>query len=317
MGFKEFFASCILLAVISNARRSQERQEAKIVQSQLSWTPVPEDSVKYTVQYRKGEDTSNTFTNNTLWQDVPSCTQITSTTCDLTADMNEIFGLTFRVQAEKSNRTWSLTGEKFAQCHESVSCVPVVSLTAKPSELVVMMSDGNNSVEPEYGMHRKFQIYFGKENEKLRRLHHLSNHMEVLRDHIQEGQAYCVSATHVFYQQYESARSQQKCAMIPESARSKLIRNVALSVLLPALAFVLAGFLMYTLCLKYEKIKEHLKPPLCLPGHMYEFFQSDFTSAPWISSSSQSLHACEVHACEIEEDDEHGDREQLSRDTSG
>ncbi|KAG7463673.1 hypothetical protein MATL_G00179080 [Megalops atlanticus] len=241
--------------------------------SELRWSPVQGNHIKYTVQYRIQR--LGWGSNSNEWLDIQTCAPTVVERCDFTSDIRASFNVTLRVRAQDGNQTspWSQS-KLFQAISQTRLGPPNVTLITK-HKLHVYISDPFQRTD--FADNLRYRVSYWPENQNL--THSVDSLSPVVIDNIEVGVKYCVE---VHYLQNHRLRnnsvpSARQCVVIPESEEARVIRILWVV----AVAVAVAGALMLG-CIYgvgKDKLKQLLQPllqpPLQPAGHIREFLMEE------------------------------------------
>ncbi|KAJ8412739.1 hypothetical protein AAFF_G00116900 [Aldrovandia affinis] len=238
----------------------------------LHWSLMTENqTVEYTVQYIHEALNS--------WKVVPGCTATNATHCDFSSIAHPAIALTLRVQARDANWTspW-VESESFQAGKQTRLGPPGVTLTRGPNSLTVNITDPVPQLTDEYGADLTYRILYSDETgmEVLK----MTEDPVVTLESLTAGVKYCVKVQYVFRGKVRpgDVPSLPVCAIVPESEAHAARRHMLVGVLVVVL---IGGLIIGGMVAIYKndyKLKELLRPPICLPVNIHEFFaREEFT----------------------------------------
>ncbi|XP_051543363.1 uncharacterized protein LOC127434575 isoform X2 [Myxocyprinus asiaticus] len=260
--------------------------DVRIVESELQWKSANDDGVLYSVQYKRGSNPANE------WHNVSSHTGTKLKTLYITA---ELYGAVFRVRAEKENRTSEWQNSKPVKCVNIQYCVPLINLTVKPGVAHLQMEHMDQSLVKELGTEIAFNISYWKvaNGGHSEVQFFVTNGKSQHFPNLESGQKYCFQVQYLRYSKPYGNTSNQRCAIIPETAEEAKRRVLLSSILSTVFVLAMCGVCIFALFKNYKKFKPVFQPPLEIADHYREFLTGEFPQQPCPSSSSQSLQSCD------------------------
>nr|XP_046259878.1 uncharacterized protein LOC124066979 isoform X2 [Scatophagus argus] len=222
----------------------------------MTWTPAAEDrDVTYTVQYRIA---------SIKWTDVPTCLRISANRCDVHVIKDKsMFGcVMLRVRAERRG----LNSVRVEACStHGDSCIPQVSLTARPGYLTVHLSR-NHPLAREYGDHARHRVHYGREGEPLENFKDGVSSLSI--EGLQEGQRYCVKVQFLNFSNPTGLPRCPQCELIPNSTGHSGQAEIIVPVVLVLVLVVLTPAIAYVLLFHCGRFKRWLRRTRCeIPDH--------------------------------------------------
>ncbi|XP_051981264.1 uncharacterized protein LOC127642854 [Xyrauchen texanus] len=264
--------------------------DIRLVGSELQWTSANDDSVLYSVQYKRGSQVFGNPADD--WHNVTSHIGTKLKTLYITA---ELYGAVFRVRAEKENRTSEWQNSKPDTCVNIQYCVPLINLTVKPGVAHLQMEHIDQSWVKEHGPVIAFNISYwkvangGPSEVEFFVTNGKSQHFP----NLDSGQKYCFQVQYLMYSKPYGNASNQRCAIIPKTAEEAKRRVFLSSILITVIVLAMCGVCIFALFKKYKQLKLVFRPPLEIPDHYREFLTGELPQQPSPSSSSQSLQPCD------------------------
>ncbi|XP_047456123.1 interferon gamma receptor 2 [Mugil cephalus] len=246
-----------VVQVLSKERPPPPPQNVYVDQWEMKWTPATEErNITYTVQYCSSD------TICTEWKDVPACTQISSSFCNVTLLKAEAERACVRLRVQ-ADRRGSFSKPVNACSMNSDSCTPWFNLTTRPNSLTVHLSKDHRLAE-KHAARAKHRVYFGKEGDTP------EGHMTTSScsfDNLKGGQRYCVSVEYVYDDNPVGMPSCIQCEVIPSSRDAKTPVIIVVVMVFSVIVIVASA---YIYLFKRKKIKEWLQPPYEMPDMLLD-----------------------------------------------
>ncbi|KAJ8350893.1 hypothetical protein SKAU_G00260230 [Synaphobranchus kaupii] len=243
------------------------RVESQNLHSVLNWSAATDNpAVEYAVQYY--------FDDVIGWKDVLLCTPTNDTHCDFSSVARSSITLTLRVRAQSVNQTstWS-ESEPFHGNTQTRLGPPDVTLSTIPNALLVQISDPSPLLRDEFGDFLEYRVVYWEQTKGLREYREgLSSIVKL--ESLKVGGNYCVRVQYILRRR-EGDLSTPVCAIVPESEEESAKRTAWIAATLVVLFAVLICACLIAVHKNHDVLKKALKPPICLPEHIRQFFERE------------------------------------------